>query len=53
MKFKSIAYGKDAKIDEILKPMAEEFGGTAEEVLRPDMLSQAFIEMIPNLYAQK
>ena len=49
MKFKAIGYGADG-MDEILKPMAADLRGTFEKVLEPSQLSNAFIEMIPNLY---
>ena len=49
LKFKSIAYGQGS---ESLTKMAQELGGTCEKVLEPNQLSSAFIQMIPNLYAQ-
>ena len=49
LKFKSIAYGAGSSS---LKKMAQELGGECEKILEPNQLSSAFIQMIPNLYAQ-
>ena len=46
--FKAIAYGKGSQN---LTNMAQELGGTSEKILVPNQLSNAFIKMIPNLYA--
>lgn len=52
IKFKVIGYGGEANMDNVLKPMAVELQGTFESVLEPHQLSDAFIEMIPNIYRQ-
>jgi len=43
MKFKSICYGTEDKIETVLKPLADEFGGETLKVLEPSQLSDAFI----------
>lgn len=48
LKFKAIAYGAGSQN---LTKMAQKLGGSSEKILLPNQLSNAFIKMIPNLYA--
>ncbi len=53
MSFKSIAYGEDAHIDDVLKPLAKDLGGEFVSALEPSHLMNAFISLIPHVYRAK